>query len=741
MRTVSAFMDQQAAERLLATRGTQGAKVDDAIRRGRPLDAEDDPKRKLAFIQRKLRVGEYTAARIAAYEDPKRLGLTAEQAAGAESLQGETVDFVGISFLDVGRAASHSVARVAYADGSPVGTGFMVAPSLFLTNHHVIGAPDEARRMVLEFNYELDADGRSLPVTRFRLDPQTLFVSDDTDDLDYTVIAVGESADGPARLADFGYLPLLDTDDKHMKAMFVNVIQHPDGRPKELVTRENRILARTANTLIYGADTLKGSSGSPVFNDDWEVVALHHWGSPSRALLDPAAGEPPKNGNEGIRISSIVGRLRRAFMDLDVSRRALIEAAIQPAFRKPSLSAGRPAAKGELMKSSARDRDAAKLEAVPRAAEDGGVSWTIPLVVSVRLDGYRTTQLSASHGATQNGGPGASEIDTAASAEALKPDTNYGTRRGYNAKFLGVDVPLPALSDQQRQDAAENQRATAGDRYELKYEHFSVVMNGKRRLPFFTAVNIDGAHVVKIDRKTGEVTSAESLDDDGAEAYEKWWMDGRIDPSESSDQSLYDGPELKSFQRGHLVKRTDPSWGAPKTAVRGQADTFHFTNCSPQHEQFNPNAKRWAGLENWITNGSDDEDMRVTVFTGPVFQDNDPKRGYIKVPLRFWKVVVRVENGKLLATAAVADQTDLVKGGERLGPEDLPKMPTLVKVEQVKISKLEELTGLKFGDLRNHDTFHSGPESLDPAAAAERLGTYASGEKRPITRFADYQVR
>jgi len=740
MHSVSAFVDQQAAGRLAATMGTQAAKVNDAIRRGRPLDAEDSLKRKLVFIQRRLGVGEYTAARIAAYEDPKHLGLTAAQEAGAESLQGGTVDFVEISFLDVGRAASRSVARVAYTDGSPVATGFMVAPTLFLTNHHVIGAPDEALRMVLEFNYELDADGRALPVTRFRLDPQTLFISDGTDDLDYTLVAVGESTDGPTRLADFGYLPLLDTDDKHMKAIFVNVIQHPDGRPKELVTRENRILARTANTLIYGADTLQGSSGSPVFNDDWEVVALHHWGSPSRALRDSVPDGSPKNGNEGIRISSIVGRLRKELTDLDATRRALVEAAIQPGFRKPSLSAGPPATKGEVMKSSPRDRDVTKLEAVPRAAEDGSVSWTIPLVMSIRLDGYRTTQLGASHGASQNGGPGSLEIDTAASAEALKPDTNYSTRRGYNAKFLGIDVPLPALSDQQRQDAAENQRATAGDRYELKYEHFSVVMNGKRRLPFFTAVNIDGAHVVKIDRNTGQVTSAESLDD-GAEAYEKWWMDGRIDASESSDQSLYDDPELKSFQRGHLVKRTDPSWGAPKIAVRGQADTFHFTNCSPQHERFNPNAKRWAGLENWITNGSDDQDMRVTVFTGPIFQDNDPKRGYIKVPLRFWKVVVRVDNGKLLATAAVADQTDLVKGGERLGPEDLPKMPTLVKVEQVKITRLEELTGLKFGDLRNHDTFHSGGESIDRADGGERLGTYASGDQRPIMRFADYQVR
>ena len=68
-------------------------------------------------------------------------------------------------------------------------------------------------------------------------------------------------------------------------------------------------------------------------------------------------------------------------------------------------------------------------------------------------------------------------------------------------------------------------------------------------------------------------------------------------------------------------------------------------------------------------------------------------------------------------------------------------MPTLVKVEQVKISKLEELTGLKFGELRSHDTFQSGGESIDRADGAERLGTYASREQRPITRFADYQVR
>ena len=31
-----------------------------------------------------------------------------------------------------------------------------------------------------------------------------------------------------------------------------------------------------ATRLIYETDTLPGSSGSPVFNDQWQLVGLHH---------------------------------------------------------------------------------------------------------------------------------------------------------------------------------------------------------------------------------------------------------------------------------------------------------------------------------------------------------------------------------------------------------------------------------------------------------------------------------
>lgn len=715
MKAVPEPIRKAAKERLEATIEDQ-ASVQDAIRKGRPLDAEDNRERKLAFIQNTIGVNREIAAHIANYEDPKKLPLTTSQQAEAESLQGLTVDFEPIRFLEMARAASRSVARVAFKNRSPQGTGFMVSPHLFLTNHHVISSIAEAQAYALEFNYEEDVNLNRTPVTRFLLDPTRLFLFDQTDDLDFALVAVGPQLDGDGSLEDFGFLPLFDTLDKHMKAIFVNVIQHPEGRPKEVVLRENRILARTSNTLIYGADTLKGSSGSPVFNNDWEVVALHHWASPYRAHHDDVADLPAK-GNEGIRISSIVEHLRNELKNLPAANAVLLQEALEPSFRHPSLYKGnnqeRTPSHMTQPKDDKRHSNYANLE----VSADGTATWTVPLVVSVRLGIEGASPIPPVRNDTPVEGKTEREDGTPGEPEAFKfvPDPNYSNRRGYNPKFLGIEVDLPKLTAAQQAVAARNLKPKAGDDpFEVKYQHFSIVMNGERRLPFFTAGNIDGASVVNINRKTGVVKSVEDPngDDEGAEAYERWYDDERIHASQRSDQSLYSSAALKNFQRGHMVKRTDPSWGSVERAFRGQADTFHFTNCAPQHEKFNPIKTRWAGIEDWITNGSDDEDMRVTVFTGPVLRKDDPKRSYIQVPREFWKIVVRVEDGELLATAVLADQTEFISEEESSGSEDLPPFPDKLPPEyQCTVREIEELTGLDFGPLRDHDTFDGGSES------------------------------
>src|SRR5262249_32327240 len=160
---------------------------------------------------------------------------------------------------------------------------------------------------------------------------------------------------------------------------------------------------------------------------------------------------------------------------------------------------------------------------------------------------------------------------------------NYGARGGYKPAFIGGHtVPLPKLSAQMQQNAAKNLQADADDdKFELRYNHFSVVMNKKRKLAYFTASNIDGSKAKKVDRDTGVVTpllpgdvSHESLDSEGAEASETWYEDPRVADDEQTHQALYDKQKVPGFpdpqskgrlarmlQRGHLVRRMDPAWG------------------------------------------------------------------------------------------------------------------------------------------------------------------------------------
>ncbi len=54
----------------------------------------------------------------------------------------------------------------------------------------------------------------------------------------------------------------------------------------------------------YLTDTLPGSSGSPVFDTDWNLIALHHSGG---WLTEPnAATKSTYYRNEGIAIDSII---------------------------------------------------------------------------------------------------------------------------------------------------------------------------------------------------------------------------------------------------------------------------------------------------------------------------------------------------------------------------------------------------------------------------------------------------
>ena len=157
---------------------------------------------------------------------------------------------------------------------------------------------DTAHFSVAQFNYEVDLDLNERPMKSFRLTPERFFITDQK--LDFTLVAIEEvSADG-TKVSDFGFLPLISQTGKGLVGECVSIIQHPSGAPKAVAIRENQIMDVFDDYIHYSTDTMPGSSGSPVYNDEWIVISLHHAGVPD-----------PKNrtefiANEGIRISSIV---------------------------------------------------------------------------------------------------------------------------------------------------------------------------------------------------------------------------------------------------------------------------------------------------------------------------------------------------------------------------------------------------------------------------------------------------
>jgi endonuclease G len=228
-----------------------------------------------------------------------------------------TADFVGARYLDAGVAAARAVGRVNIRDAggrlTGFGTGSLVSPALLLTNHHVLPDAETARSSVIEFNYQDGVDGQPLLAVVHPFDPDAFFLADE--DRDFALVAVRATR---AELAPFGFNRLIEAEGKAIIGEFVTIVQHPRGEKKQVALRENRIVDIPDRFLHYSADTEPGSSGSPVFNDQWEVVALHH------------ASVPVNGGftNEGIRISRVCRFLREA--PLSPAQRALADEIFTP---------------------------------------------------------------------------------------------------------------------------------------------------------------------------------------------------------------------------------------------------------------------------------------------------------------------------------------------------------------------------------------------------------------------------
>lgn len=199
-------------------------------------------------------------------------------------------NLLSIAWLSQGLTLAAPVARIVIPNDKA--TGFLIAPDLLLTNNHVLPSPQDAEDAIIEFNYQTTWAGVLAPVRRFSTD-STYFRTNE--ELDYTMVRV-TGAPGDF----YGYIDLNVRAGPSVND-YVSVIQHPMGGPKQIAFTDNKVSAVFGNKVQHSSDTEPGSSGSPVFNQSWQIVALHHAGG---RLSGPDGAK--HFTNEGILIGAVI---------------------------------------------------------------------------------------------------------------------------------------------------------------------------------------------------------------------------------------------------------------------------------------------------------------------------------------------------------------------------------------------------------------------------------------------------
>ena len=644
-------------------------------------------------------------------------------------IQGNDLD--SINYLAKGTQASRPICRIQLKDARAnlVGyaTGFLIGPGLLMTNHHVFGKPADAANSIADFDYELDIQGMERSPVRFGFQPEKFFYTNDR--LDYSIVAVAPASQAGGRdLAEWGWLPLSDEPGKGDPGEYLTIIQHPGGQTKQVCVRENKLLKYVGDFLWYMTDTTAGSSGSPAFNRFWQVIALHHSGVPKKNSKGETLTKEGKvwepwmdetlidwEANEGARVSSIVADLKIAVGSNAVIRPVLDQVAPAPAVEKVSAPA-EPIIYGS----------GAWLE------QSGDVSsLVVPIRVPMPLV-KRQVVVVPSAAATPAPvqppvAPAGPRVGTTTGMvlEAVNIDqSTLGSRPGYKANFIGsgkLSVPLPKIPAGLKSKVA-TLKGKPGQS-ELKYFNYSVVMNKERKLAFFSCVNIDGGKQQDVGKREGD----------------RWLRDPRIDEAFQVGDEFYKKQatfeadrSANPFDRGHLVRRLDATWGSTVDDAKAHGDdSFHFTNCSPQFFSFNQGKQLWAGLEDYTRDVLLKDRKRGIVLNGPVFDGpdadgndlpnpagrphKDPSFGGVQIPKYFWKILItKDDDDSVLKTAAfLMSQREQIMDIDRI----LEKLSQAdVKVFQVSVADLTKLTKLDFGNLDASDTHEAtavGPRRIE----------------------------
>ena len=633
-------------ETVMSPEAFQQAVVEESIilRHQRPVLAINDNTANLVFIDRAD--SEIWEARL---QRAKPFLDSAIRAVGRIELKGSRIDWVG--------------------------TGWLVADTILVTNRHV--ANEFAMRKGEGFTFRIGIDGPMSAAVDFLQEvdnPAKLLFklirplhieNEPGPDVSFFEIEVVAGDPGLARPIELAS-KLIETENAATIGYPAHDSRIPEPELMETIFgklyNKKRLapggVTRIEQTrILHDCTTLGGNSGSVVLDlDTGNALGLHFSGS----FLAT---------NYAVR-SDIV---RQLLADVRAGR------------TRPEAPTGRTPPKDIVHASVGAPR------------KDGNsASVTIPLTVTVSLGSIRGSVPAAPRYRVTDAAATSDHVDVAEEGVAA----DYRDRKGYQQDFLGkkFSVDLPTVVRDGADVLDFDVDGTSGS--ELHYEHYSVVMSRARRMCFFSAVNIDG----NLSKKSKRVA---------------WKWDPRIPKAQQIMMECYGSPP--KFSRGHMTRREDPGWGDAKTAQRGNEDSMHVTNTTPQMQAFN--APIWLALEDYALGHAKEDAMKVSVFTGPYFDDEDPVMYGVRIPLAFWKIIAFIhdETGKLCATGYEMNQEQSLQPEEEFVFGQFTS-PQLSVATQVSIRSIERRSGINFGKLSGADPLVDTDEGVADSGAWLPLG-------------------